>query len=471
LGGLFLGIPLWILFIHGFATGFLTTWVGLLLININPPMRKLIVVGVCYAGLAVIIRSVPLPFGLHFCLLTTLLIFIIQWIMGLTFIKALIPAVLGNLIMALAESLVLSAILKVLELDITMLLTNTMYLLMTPMPQIIIMLLIALFLSRQGIFLFNFDSFSPPGNPQLYIQRNKLIVILIAIALIFLILQVFCIQAVYNYYPAQLKSVAVEVFGIVMSVTLIVTTLIILYLIGQLVKLINLESEFIIQQTYLETVDEMIIAIRSQQHDQISHLQTLYGYLQLGYLEDARQYLEEVIGEIALSQRFANIRDPGLSALAYIKTAQAIAEGINFEISVNTDLDQLMISPYELNRILGNLIGNSFDHVSNLGEDMKKVWLRISREDNYYLFEVANYGHIDDDLATKIFDKGVTSKTGNHAGLGLSIVRGLVNQYGGKIIFSNEHDKVIFSVYLPVKEDKHETILPKISSPASPKLA
>lgn len=466
-----MGIPLWILFIHGFATGFLTTWVGLLLININPPMRKLIVVGVCYAGLAVIIRSVPLPFGLHFCLLTTLLIFIIQWIMGLTFIKALIPAVLGNLIMALAESLVLSAILKVLELDITMLLTNTMYLLMTPMPQIIIMLLIALFLSRQGIFLFNFDSFSPPGNPQLYIQRNKLIVILIAIALIFLILQVFCIQAVYNYYPAQLKSVAVEVFGIVMSVTLIVTTLIILYLIGQLVKLINLESEFIIQQTYLETVDEMIIAIRSQQHDQISHLQTLYGYLQLGYLEDARQYLEEVIGEIALSQRFANIRDPGLSALAYIKTAQAIAEGINFEISVNTDLDQLMISPYELNRILGNLIGNSFDHVSNLGEDMKKVWLRISREDNYYLFEVANYGHIDDDLATKIFDKGVTSKTGNHAGLGLSIVRGLVNQYGGKIIFSNEHDKVIFSVYLPVKEDKHETILPKISSPASPKLA
>lgn len=466
-----MGIPLWILFIHGFATGFLTTWVGLLLININPPMRKLIVVGVCYAGLAVIIRSVPLPFGLHFCLLTTLLIFIIQWIMGLTFIKALIPAVLGNLIMALAESLVLSAILKVLELDITMLLTNTMYLLMTPIPQIIIMLLIAIFLSRQGIFLFNFDSFSPPGNPQLYIQRNKLIVILIAIALIFLILQVFCIQAVYNYYPAQLKSVAVEVFGIVMSVTLIVTTLIILYLIGQLVKLINLESEFIIQQTYLETVDEMIIAIRSQQHDQISHLQTLYGYLQLGYLEDARQYLEEMIGEIALSQRFANIRDPGLSALAYIKTAQAIAEGINFEISVNTDLDQLMISPYELNRILGNLIGNSFDHVSNLGEDMKKVWLRISREDNYYLFEVANYGHIDDDLATKIFDKGVTSKTGNHAGLGLSIVRGLVNQYGGKIIFSNEHDKVIFSVYLPVKEDKHETIRPKISSPASPKLA
>lgn len=466
-----MGIPLWILFIHGFATGFLTTWVGLLLININPPMRKLIVVGVCYAGLAVIIRSVPLPFGLHFCLLTTLLIFIIQWIMGLTFIKALIPAVLGNLIMALAESLVLSAILKVLELDITMLLTNTMYLLMTPIPQIIIMLLIAIFLSRQGIFLFNFDSFSPPGNPQLYIQRNKLIVILIAIALIFLILQVFCIQAVYNYYPAQLKSVAVEVFGIVMSVTLIVTTLIILYLIGQLVKLINLESEFIIQQTYLETVDEMIIAIRSQQHDQISHLQTLYGYLQLGYLEDARRYLEEMIGEIALSQRFANIQDPGLSALAYIKTAQAIAEGINFEISVSTDLNQLMISPYELNRILGNLIGNSFDHVSNLGEDMKKVWLRISREDNYYLFEVANYGHIDDDLATKIFDKGVTSKTGNHAGLGLSIVRGLVNQYGGKIIFSNEHDKVIFSVYLPVKEDKHETILPKISSPASPKLA
>ena len=100
-----MAIPLWILFIQGFATGLLTTWLGLVLVNIHPHIRKLAIVGLCYALLAMVIRSLPLHFIFHFGILTFLLIFIVQLMWDLTLLRALIAIVLGNLIMALGESL------------------------------------------------------------------------------------------------------------------------------------------------------------------------------------------------------------------------------------------------------------------------------------------------------------------------------------------------------------------------------
>ncbi|MFY9120808.1 MAG: ATP-binding protein [Syntrophomonadaceae bacterium] len=263
-----------------------------------------------------------------------------------------------------------------------------------------------------------------------------------------------------------------ENLGILMSLALIFMTLIMLYFIRRLINLINQENKFLVQHTYLETIDEMITAIRAQQHDQISHLQTLYGYLQLEYYAEARSYLEEMIGDIKMSHRFAYIKDPGLSALAYTKTGVATARGISFNVSVSTDLTQLKVPPYELNRILGNLIDNSFDYVNDLDKDMKQVWLKIDRQDDYYVLEVSNCGNIDGNLVENIFTPGFTSKKGTHAGLGLSIVKKLVQQHRGTIRVKNEDNRVIFTVYFPIQgEDHHESLRKEIGSSTDQKFA
>ena len=118
-------IPLWIMFIHGFATGFLTTWLGLVLVNIDPHLRKLTVVGLSYAILATQIRSLPVHFGVHFFFLLILLILIVKWVWNLPFIEALVLVVLGNLIMALGEALFIQIILKLLHTSIPSLINNT----------------------------------------------------------------------------------------------------------------------------------------------------------------------------------------------------------------------------------------------------------------------------------------------------------------------------------------------------------
>lgn len=464
-------IPMWVLFVQGFATGFLTTWLGLVLVNIHPSIRKLAAVGLCYGVLAVLIRNLPLLFGLHFYLLTILLIFLVQLIWNLPFIEALVTVILGNLIMALGEALFLSAILNLLHINIATLMSNQTYLLLAPLPQIVIMILLTCFLSRQKIFIFNFNK-SVPSLDYTKVPRggNKLIFMLTVVVLILFVLQVFCIEAVYNIYPSRIfRGISVEGLGTIMSGALIITTLIMFYFIVQLIKLFNQENKFAVQQTYLETVDEMVVAIRAQQHDQISHMQTLYGYLQLEYFNEARLYLEEMIGQVNLSHQFVNIEDVGLSALTYTKSAFAAAHGITFNVSVNTDLKQLTVPPYELNRIINNLINNSFDYVSDLELDRRQVWFRVDRKGSGYVFEVANYGHIDDHMAGKIFSKGFTSKAGDHAGLGLSIVEALVKHHGGRLIFTNKSDKVIFTIYLPAKEVKYDTARPDISSLASQK--
>lgn len=464
-------IPLWIMFIHGFATGFLTTWLGLVLVNIDPHLRKLTVVGLCYAILATQIRSLPVHFGVHFFFLLILLILIVKWVWNLPFIEALVLVVLGNLIMALGEALFIQIILKLLHTSIPSLINNTFLTLLTPLPQIILMIIIIWIVQNRRIHIFNFEKSIYVGNKDHH--ENELIVILASLMIVLLVFYCFYVATIHNVFTNKLLSIiSMENLGILMSLALIFMTLIMLYFIRRLINLINQENKFLVQHTYLETIDEMITAIRAQQHDQISHLQTLYGYLQLEYYAEARSYLKEMIGDIKMSHRFAYIKDPGLSALAYTKTGVATARGISFNVSVSTDLTQLKVPPYELNRILGNLIDNSFDYVNDLDKDMKQVWLKIDRQDDYYVLEVSNCGNIDGNLVENIFTPGFTSKKGTHAGLGLSIVKKLVQQHRGTIRVKNEDNRVIFTVYFPIQgEDHHESLRKEIGSSTDQKFA
>ena len=108
-------------------------------------------------------------------------------------------------------------------------------------------------------------------------------------------------------------------------------------------------------------MDELFTTVRSERHDIINHLQTIYGFNQLGYTSEVQNYLDELLEGSILSNEFIVTGHPALTALIYIKSGVARSNNIEFQVVVEEQIDTLGIPSFELNNILGNLINNALD--------------------------------------------------------------------------------------------------------------
>lgn len=448
-----------ILLVHGFATGILTTWLGLLLVNIRPNVKKLLIVGVCYAVMNSLIRSTDTSLGLQFTFLTILLICIVIVNWNLSFIKSMIVITLGTIILALGEILSMSAICSIANITYPYIETHHLVDLFLPAPQIIMSLGIIYFCLKSGRFIFNFR------NQSSSIPNEKRVRIIVTLASTMLLL--FLIQITFNIYSGlyvnKLETViSTAKLTILSTITMVSAFIIMIFIIQQLFILLSKESKYITQSAYVQTLDELYTATRAESHDRINHMQTLYGFVQLGDLEETRAYLEELIGEIVVSRNYLATGHPALSALFYIKTGLATSRGIQLDIITETRVENLALPPHELNRILGNLINNAFDSVATLPRENRKVTIEVTKKDKKYRFRIGNYGKLDPEIMKHIFNRGYSTKVGEHQGLGLFIVRQLVEKYRGHVEAENHDGMVFFTVDLPestLRSDANERLI------------
>jgi CheY-like chemotaxis protein len=88
----------------------------------------------------------------------------------------------------------------------------------------------------------------------------------------------------------------------------------------------------------------------------------------------------------------------------------------------------------------------------------------------YIEFTVEDTGHgIPEELLPYIFDPYFTTKeAGTGTGLGLAVVHGIINDYGGAIAVASEQGKgSVFTIHLPVAETKELTAPDIIQTPES----
>jgi signal transduction histidine kinase len=436
----------WILLITGFATGFLATWIGLLLVNIKPDFFRLVLVASFYSIVNVIVRSFPIPFGVHFIILLVALYIMIMmgWRLGL--FRALIPTIIGMLILILSESLCVSTLIRISNLTISDIMQEFIF--WPFIPQIMLVLVVIKIIDCFNLYILNFNDFS--FNESSNTTGYNSVTILTGLALLLLILQMMLNLSIVYAYPAHLlKSISLEDAGVLSTILMITIFVTMVLIINQLLVMSAKENQYLVQLAYLSTVDELFTAIRAEGHDRINHLQTLYGFIQLGNLNETRKYLEELMGDVIISQHHAVQGKPGLSALFYIKAGIATSKGIELSFEIESDVSHIAVPSYELNRIVGNLINNAFDAVADLEKQNK--WVNISIYEQYgnYVFKVSNYGNIDPQTAQNIFLRGYTTKQSGHSGMGLFITQQIAQKYGGKIILENKENVVEFMIILP----------------------
>ncbi|HYZ83736.1 MAG TPA: ATP-binding protein [Bryobacteraceae bacterium] len=123
--------------------------------------------------------------------------------------------------------------------------------------------------------------------------------------------------------------------------------------------------------------------------------------------------------------------------------------GIKVEKEFDPKLPSIQAFGNELNQVWTNLIDNAIDAMNGKGT----LTIRTCHEPDGIAVEIIDDGSgIPDDIKTRIFDPFFTTKKmGAGTGLGLDIVRRIVNKHHGVIDVQSKPGETRFRVWLPVR--------------------
>jgi signal transduction histidine kinase len=112
------------------------------------------------------------------------------------------------------------------------------------------------------------------------------------------------------------------------------------------------------------------------------------------------------------------------------------------------DLPPILCYPDELNQVLTNLIHNALQAMANKGT----LEINITMQENDAIVSIIDSGHgIPEDIQAKIFKPFFTTKPpGEGSGLGLDIVRKIIDKHQGKIEVVSQPGKTTFNILLPI---------------------
>jgi len=207
------------------------------------------------------------------------------------------------------------------------------------------------------------------------------------------------------------------------------------------------------QETYVDEINQLFRTVRAQRHDFLNHVQTIHSLAELDKVEELKIYAKELTGEIQVLNDIINIGNPAIAALVRAKISQASSLRIRFQADFNIETNlELGVKSLDLTRLIGNLIDNAFDEVMRYPEDKRIVSLEGGQEQRMLVLSVTNYSEHGQALKGKpIFEPGYSSKGEEHQGLGLSIVKSIVEEYGGSIALQTECDhQVRFLIRIPL---------------------
>jgi two-component system CitB family sensor kinase len=203
----------------------------------------------------------------------------------------------------------------------------------------------------------------------------------------------------------------------------------------------------------LDEVTGLADTLRAQSHEFANRLHTLVGLVELGHYAEAVEFvtgLSAARGELT-DQLVGAIGEPKLAALILAKVSLASERDVQLRLMPDSQLGQRITAVTQVLTVVGNLIDNAIDAAA-LAPAPGEVELTLVAAESDLLIRVRDTGPgVPQEMRDKIFTDGVTTKssvTGARRGLGLALVRQIVESMGGMASVGQDGGAV-FTAVLP----------------------
>lgn len=446
------------LLLVSFPETMLTIALGFLLVGIRPRWRDLLLIGALQIPVAYVTRALPLPFGVHTIiqiLFFTLNVFLVT---RLPYRIVLLASLLGLIIILAVESVVAPFMYRITGYSINYVYGHTLIRFSFFLPKALVMLIIIGICKVCKFSLINYPASCRTGhlprevfqeNIKEYIanQKNLFFYVIFLLTLILIIVLI----AGYIVYRFAFPQKHLNIFAGSFGVLIIILTALFTATVRKIEEYAEKDYEAKRAAESLRQLEQLIDSSRKQRHDFHHQLQAVYGLLESGSYEGARDYINGFFGTVTKTRELIKTDNLNVSAILYTKIGLAEARNIDMEVDVECSLKELPLSPLEASSLLGNLIDNALDAVENDVGEHRWVKVMVDLERGSYVITVTNAGKpASPDIRESIFKPGFTSKKG-HSGLGLSIVRDIAAKYGGSVDVSGDDEETTFTVKIPLK--------------------
>ncbi|MTI80015.1 MAG: GHKL domain-containing protein [Firmicutes bacterium] len=248
-----------------------------------------------------------------------------------------------------------------------------------------------------------------------------------------------------NYYHNQLT-----ISDVLITIVAVLNFGVCIFVIRYLLNAESLHKQLSVQKNHLNAMDNSFKQIRSERHEFINHLQSIYGLMLYGKNEDAINYLNDVASVCRFNSNLISISNNSLKVLLLNKKNKADSKNIELKLSIESRLKSLDVKPTDITTIFGNLLDNAIDAVGNNENHKRKIFFNIIETTSSYHFSVQDTGPPMGDEVKEIFKQGFSTK-GFNRGYGLYLVKSTIEKYEGYLHYEN--DTKTFSVTLPKRED------------------
>lgn len=192
----------------------------------------------------------------------------------------------------------------------------------------------------------------------------------------------------------------------------------------------------------LTGIRTLVDSLRAQHHEYMNRLHSIAGLIQLNRNEDALSLIiDEISDEEELTQNLRDkIHDYSIQGLLLGKYSRAKELGISLMIDDESYLDEYMtgFSSGDMVTIIGNLLDNSME--ACLQKEIQDVSLLIQGTKHSLMIEVQDSGHGIIGPAQRIFEYGYSTKKREGHGIGLALVKQLVDSNKGTVHVKSEVD-------------------------------
>lgn len=261
------------------------------------------------------------------------------------------------------------------------------------------------------------------------------------ISLNFIIIQ---LAEMYNWNRTETVNISIAVLVLV-AVT---SNLILAF---KLIKNQQQKEELNRQKELMELKEGFLQQMAAEQHDFAKHLRTIRALLLKEAegkegVSEAEAYVEELIASRSGQKGTVYTGDGVLSAVLQDKQREAEQKRISFSVLARDTSARLPLSQIEMVELVGNLLDNAFEAVEGLEPDRRKVLFETGDQKGGVFFQTINSLPEDSLGSEQMLRKGVSTKNGKLRGYGLSNIKRVAEEHGGRVEIQKNEEIVVIRV-------------------------